>query len=126
MSSDEITMINNKIEKLINDKTEYSFAILKEKIENILKSVNMFLIDNELNTKAVDMYLKNVITQRNNIKKDKEKIKLNNSKETKYSLIEDICKKYEFQSQEELISKVEELEKKTNFELNEIYILLKG
>ena len=120
MTTDSITLIDKKIKELIKDDTEYSFITLKEKVEEILKSVDMFLLDNELNTKAVDMYLKNVITQRNNIKKEQEKSKLDNSKETKYILIEAICKKCAFESQEELIFKVEELEKKTNFELNEI------
>lgn len=120
MVDNEITIIDKKIEELIKDKTEHSFSTLKEKVEEILKNVNLFLVDNELNSKAVDMYLKNVITQRNNIKKNKDKIKLDNSKETKYTLIESICKKYEFETQEELIKKLEELEKKSNFELNEI------
>ncbi len=124
MSSNALEKVNKKIEELANDKTKYSFTILKEKVEEILKSVDIFFINNELNTKAVDMYLKNVITQRNNLNKEQEKNKLDNSKETKYSLIEKICKKCEFESQEELIKKVESLEKKTNFELNEIFISL--
>lgn len=120
MTTDSIVLIDKKIEELINDNTEYSFLTLKEKVEEILRSVDIFFVDNELNTKALDMYLKNVITQRNNIKKEQEKSKIDNSKETKYILIESICKKCEFETQEELILKVEELEKKTNFELNEI------
>ncbi|WP_072682664.1 hypothetical protein [Arcobacter sp. LA11] len=120
MTTDTIAIIEKKIEELINDKTEYNFLTLKEKVEKILKNVDIFFIENELNTKAVDMYLKNVITQRNNIKKEQEKTKIDNSKETKYILIESICKKCQFQSQEELIKKIDELEKKTNFELNEI------
>ena len=120
MTTDTIVLIDKKIEELINDKTEYSFATLKIKVEEILKSVDIFFVDNELNTKALDMYLKNVITQRNNIKKEQEKSKVSNSKERKYNLIEAICKKHEFQNQEELIRKIDELEKKTNFELNEI------
>lgn len=121
MSNDVLEIVNKRIEELVNDKTKYSFTILKEKVEEILKSVDVFFINNELNTKAIDMYLKNVITQRNNLNKKQEKTKLDNSKETKYALIEKICKNCEFESQEELIKKVEELEKKTNFELSEIY-----
>jgi hypothetical protein len=120
MSSDDISIIEKEIEKLIDDKGEYNFDTLKGKIEEILKSVDIFMIDNEVNTKAVDMYLKNVITQKNKKKIKQEKIKIDTTKETKYSLIEEICKKYEYQSQEELIKKIEELEKKTNFELDEI------
>ncbi len=121
MSNNPLEIVDKKIEELGNDKTKYSFAILKEKVEEILRSVDIFLINNELNTKAVDMYLKNVITQRNNINQEQEKTKLDNSKETKYTLIEKICRKCEFESQEELIKKLELLEKKTNLELNKIY-----
>lgn len=120
MSTDPITLINIKIEQLVNNKQEYTFDTLKEKVEEILKSVDIFMINNEVNTKAVDMYLKTVITQKNNIKKELEKTKINNTKETKYTLIEEICKKYEFQTQEQLIKKIDELEKKTNLELSEI------
>ena len=120
MKDNQINIIDTKIAELIKDKTDYSFAVLKEKVGQILKSVDLFLVDDELNTKALDMYLKNVITQRNSIKKEKENSKLDNSKERKYILIEAICKKYEFQTQKELIKKIEELEKKSNFELKEI------
>ena len=120
MKDNQINIIDTKIDELIKDKTDYSFAVLKEKVEQILKSVDLFLVDDELNTKALDMYLKNVITHRNSIKKEEENSKLDNSKERKYILIEAICKKYEFQTQEELIKKIEELEKKSNFELKEI------
>jgi len=120
MKDNQINIIDTKIAELIKDKTDYSFAVLKEKVGQILKSVDLFLVDDELNTKALDMYLKNVITQRNSIKKEEENSKLDNSKERKYILIEAICKKYEFQTQEELIKKIEELEKKSNFELKEI------
>ena len=121
MSNDDISIIDKKIEELIFDKNEYSFSNLKEKVEEILKSVNIFLVENELNSKAVDMYLKNVINQRNNIKKVDEKRKIDNNKETKYTLIEDICKKLEFKNQEQLIKKVDELQIKTNLELKKIY-----
>lgn len=120
MKDNQINIIDTKIAELIKDKTDYSFAVLKEKVGQILKSVDLFLVDDELNTKALDMYLKNVITQRNSIKKEEENSKLDNSKERKYILIEAICKKYEFQTQKELIKKIEELEKKSNFELKEI------
>ena len=120
MSSDELSIIDTKIEALIKDKKEYSFELLKKRVEEILKSVNIFNIENQLNTKAVDMYLKNVINQRNNIKKEEEKANIQSNKEKKYTLIESICKKIEFQSQEELIKKIDELEKKTNIELDEL------
>lgn len=122
MSSDDISIIDKKIEELIQDKNDYSFTSLREKVEVILSSVNIFLVDNQVNTKALDMYLKNVITQRNSIKKEQEKAKLDTSKKRKYILIESICKKYEFENQEDLIKKIEELEKKTNSELEEINI----
>jgi len=122
MSSDDISIIDKKIEELIQDKNDYSFTSLREKVEVILSSVNIFLVDNQINTKALDMYLKNVITQRNSIKKEQEKAKLDTSKKRKYILIESICKKYEFKNQEDLIKKIKELEKKTNFELEEINI----
>jgi hypothetical protein len=124
VSTDPIALININIDELVNDKYEYNFDTLKEKVEEILKSVGIFMIENEVNTKAVDMYLKTVITQKNNIKKEQEKSKIDNSKETKYTLIEEICKKHEFESQEELIKKIDELEKKTNLELSEINKLL--
>jgi len=122
MSSDDISIIDKKIEELIQDKNDYSFTSLREKVEVILSSVNIFIVDNQVNTKALDMYLKNVITQRNSIKKEQEKAKLDTSKKRKYILIESICKKYEFKNQEDLIKKIKELEKKTNFELEEINI----
>jgi hypothetical protein len=124
VSTDPIALINIKIDELVNDKYEYNFDTLKEKVEDILKSVDVFMIDNEVNTKAVDMYLKTVITQKNNIKKEQEKTKIDNTKETKYTLIEEICKKYEFETQEQLIKKIDELEMKTNLELSEINKLL--
>lgn len=120
MNTNEIEIIDKKIAILAQDNIEYTFEELKEKVENILKSVNIFLVEDTVNTKALDMYLKSVITQKNNIKKEQEKLKVDESKETKYTLIESICKKLEFESQEELIKKVESLERKSNFELNEI------
>ncbi len=71
-------------------------------------------------SKAVDLYLKKVITKRNEIAKQKEKSILQDTKECRYKLIEEICKKYEFQTKEELIKKIEKLEKKSIYELNEI------
>lgn len=120
MTTDELAIIDKKILELINDKTNYSFTILREKVEDILRSVDIFLVEDEPDQKAVDLYLKNVITKRNDIAKQQEKAKIDESKETKYALIESICKKCEFQTQEELIKKIDELEKKTNFELNEL------
>ncbi len=120
MSNNDIDIIDKKIEELIKDKYEYNFVTLKDKVEEILKSVNIFFIENEVNTKALDMYLKTVITQRNKIKKEHEKIQVNTRKETKYTLIEDICKRYEFESQDALIKKVDELSEKTISQLREI------
>jgi len=120
VTTDELAIIDKKILELINDKTNYSFTILREKVEDILRSVDIFLVEDEPDQKAVDLYLKNVITKRNDIAKQQEKAKIDESKETKYALIESICKKCEFQTQEELIKKIDELEKKTNFELNEL------
>ncbi|MGA1940725.1 hypothetical protein [Arcobacter sp. YIC-310] len=120
MNTNILDIIDKQIIDLINDKQTYTFEQLKQKVEKILKNVDIFLIEDELNTKAVDLYLKNVITKRNNIQKENEKSKINNSKETKYKLIENICKNYEFSTQEELIKKIEELEKKSNLELDKI------
>lgn len=120
MTTDDLTVIDKKVDELIKDKTQYSFEELKIKVENILKSVNIFLVDNQVENKALDLYLKTVITKRNDILKQKEKSKIDNSKQTKYQLIETICKAYEFETQEELIKKIEILEKKTNFELSKI------
>tara|TARA_B100001063_G_scaffold62954_1_gene56995 strand:- start:344 stop:718 length:375 start_codon:yes stop_codon:yes gene_type:complete len=120
MNTDPLNLVDEKIEALICDKTKYSFEQLKQKVEEILKNVDIFMVEDELNSKAVDLYLKNVITKRNNIQKEQEKSKIDNSKETRIALIEAICKKYDFNSQEELIKKIDELKKKTNFELDEI------
>ncbi|RXK07284.1 hypothetical protein [Halarcobacter bivalviorum] len=120
MYTDEIVIVDKKIEELIKDKTQYNFNNLKEKVEEILANIEMFMLEGELDSKAVDLYLKRVITKRNEIQKEQEKSKLDESPQTKYALIEAICQKCEFQTQEELIKKIEELEKKTNFELNEI------
>jgi len=120
MTTDDLAVIDKKLEELIQDENEYNFTKLRDKVEKILRSVDIFYIDGEIDSKAVDLYLKNVITKRNNIQKQKDKIKIDNSKETKYKLIEDICKKYEFETQEELIKKVDELKDKTNYELKEI------
>lgn len=119
MYTNELNIINKKIEHLINDESNYSFNTLKEKVENILNSVNMFTIDSELDTKAIDLYLRKVVAKRNEIIKQKEKLILNNKK-NRYKLIEEICKKSEFETQEELIKKIEGLEKKSVLELNEI------
>ncbi|UTJ07769.1 hypothetical protein [Arcobacter roscoffensis] len=120
MNTDPLNLVDEKIAALISDKTKYSFEQLKQKVEEILKNVDIFMVEDELNSKAVDLYLKNVITKRNNIQKEQDKSKIDNSKETRFALIEAICKKYDFTSQEELIKKIDELKKKTNFELDEI------
>ncbi|AXX86906.1 hypothetical protein AMRN_1159 [Malaciobacter marinus] len=120
MTHNELDFIDSKIKELINDKTFYDFDTLKQKIEEILKTSKIFLVENQLNTKAVDMYLKKVITKRNEILKTKEKSKIEDETQTKYYLIETICKKYEFHSQKKLIEKIEYLEKKTLSQLEKI------
>lgn len=120
MHTDTIALIDKKIEALINDKTKYNLNTLKVRVEDILKGVDIFTIENKIDSKAIDLYLKKVITKRNNIKKEQEKNKLIHTKEERYALIEAICKKLEFENQEELVKKIEKLEKKTNFELSEI------
>ena len=120
MPANALALIDKRIAELINDKNVYSFETLKNKVEDILKDVDIFSIENELNTKAVDMYLKTVITQRNNIKNEQEKAQLKTNKETKYELIESICKKLEFENQEELIKKINELEAKSILELSDV------
>lgn len=120
MYTDDLNIIDKKIEELINDKTIYNFNTLRQKIEKILDDIEMFMIDGEIDSKAVDLYLKKVITKRNEIAKQKEKSILDDSKENRYKLIEEICKKCEFQTQEELIKKIEELEKKSIYELSDL------
>ncbi len=118
MTTDAIAIIDKKIDELIKDKNEYGFNTLKEKVESILKSVDIFLIDNQLDNKATDLYLKTVITQRNEIQKEQEKTKIKTDNSvSKYALIEEICKKLSFETQKEVIQKVQQLEKKTIFEL---------
>ncbi|RXJ90699.1 hypothetical protein CRV01_05990 [Arcobacter sp. CECT 8983] len=121
MYTDDIVEIDQKIDELIKDKTLYNFDTLKQKVALILNDVDMFMVDGVLDLKAVDLYLKKVITKRNEIQKEQEKSKLDGTAQTKYKLIEAICQKCEFQTQEELIKRIEELEKKSNFELSEIY-----
>lgn len=120
MYIDDLNIIDKKIEDLIKDKTTYNFTTLKEKIEHILDGVEMFMLDGILDSKAVDLYLKKVITKRNEIAKQKERLILGESRENRYKLIEEICKKCEFETQDELIKKIEELEKKSVYELNRI------
>jgi len=119
MSNISITSIDNKIEELINDVTKYNFIDLKDKVEKILRSEDVFLNNNQLDTKAFDMYFNIVITRRNKLEKkeDKKRLKID-SEMTKYDLIEQICKKLEFNSNEEVIKKVEELENKSFSQLN--------
>lgn len=120
MYTDDIVLIDKKIEELIKDETLYNFDTLKQKVALILNGADMFMVDGVLDLKAVDLYLKKVISKRNEIQKEKEKSKLNETPQTKYVIIEAICQKSEFETQEELIKTIEELEKKTNFELSEI------
>jgi len=120
MYTDEIVIIDKKIDELINDKTIYTFDNLKQKVEMILDGKQIFMIEEVLDSKVVDFYLTKVISKRNEIQKKYEKSKIDNSSEAKYVLIETICQKCEFENQEELIKKIEELEKKTNFELKQL------
>lgn len=120
MTTDDLSIIDKKINTLINDTNDYGFETLKSKVEEILQSVELFLIDNQVDSKAVDMYLKNVITQRNHIQKQKEVQLTQQSQQDKYTLIESICQKLEFESKEELIQKLEELESKSAVELQEL------
>ncbi|GGD39896.1 hypothetical protein GCM10012288_12400 [Malaciobacter pacificus] len=120
MYTDNLNKIDKKIEQLIDDKTTYNFDTLRQKVEKILTGIEMFMIEDELDSKAVNLYLKKVITQRNEIAKQKEKSIFQDTKENRYKLIEEICKKCEFNSQEELSKKIEELEKKSVYELKEI------
>lgn len=120
MYTNDLNEIDKKIEQLINDVKSYNFSSLKQKIEKILDGVEMFTIDEQLDSKAVDLYLKKVITQRNEIAKQKEKSIIVDTQENRYKLIEKICKKSEFETQEKLIKKIEELEKKSVYELSEI------
>ena len=121
MTNNALTVIDQQIEILIQDHKEYSFNALKEKVELILKDADIFLVDNQVDSKAVDLYLANVIRKRNHIKKEQEKVKITTEiKNTKYALIESICQKLEFENQEEVIKKLEELEKKSIEELKEI------
>ncbi len=120
MYTDDLAIIDKKIDELINDKAIYNFQTLREKIIEILNGVEMFMIENELDSKAIDLYLKKVITKRNELIKQKENTILQDTKENRYKIIEEICKKCDFQTKEELIQKIEELEKKNIYELDEI------
>lgn len=120
MSNDNFELIDTSINELITDTTHHSYDTLKDKVETILADVEMFKINGELDSKAVDLYVKKVITKKNELLKQKEQMKVANSKESKYTLIESICKKHEFQTKEELIQKLDELEKKSIEELKRI------
>lgn len=120
MTNETLDLIDMKIDKLILDNKEYSFNELKKKIENMLQNVDLFLIEGQVNQKAIDMYLKSVINKRNKIKSEKEKKKLEQEKKDKYKIIEEICKKLDFNSKEELLKTIEKLEKKTMYELENI------
>ncbi len=114
MTTDALAIVDKKIETLIYETENHSFNTLKEKVEVILKDVEIFLIDNEVDSKAVDLYLKTVINQRNELQRQREKLTV---KTDKYSLIEAICLKLKFDSQEAVLRKVKELEKRTITEL---------
>lgn len=120
MTNDNFELIDTAINKLISDTTHHNYDKLKDKVKTILADVEMFKINGELDSKAVDLYVKKVITKRNALLKQEEQNRLSQSKETKYSLIESICQKHEFQTKEELIQKLEELEKKSIEELKRI------
>lgn len=114
MTTDALTIVDKKIETLIYETEEHSFSTLKTSVEEILKDVEIFLIDNEVDSKAVDLYLKTVINQRNELQRQRENLTV---KTDKYSLIEAICHKLEFNTQEAVLRKVKELEKRTVREL---------
>ncbi len=121
MSNNSLTAIDEKIDALVNDKTAYSFIELKQRVEKILKSEDIFLSNNKLDTKAFDLYFNIVITKRNKTKeKSEQSTAKTDPKVAKYSLIEQICKKLSFESNEEVIKKVEELEAKSLMELSVI------
>lgn len=114
MTTDALAIVDKEIETLIYEPEEHSFSRLRDKVEEILKSVDIFLVDNEVDSKAIDLYLKTVINQRNELKRQREKLTI---KTDKYSLIESICLKLEFDSQEAVLRKVKELERKSITEL---------
>ena len=58
MYTDDLAIIDKKIDELINDKAIYNFETLKQKIVEVLNGVEVFMIENELDSKAVDLYLK--------------------------------------------------------------------
>ena len=121
MAQDQLEEIDKRIEELISDKTAYSFVELQKRVEEILINSDIFTIEKQLSSKAVDMYLKNVITKRNELQKKLEaKLLKKDTPASKYELIEEICNKLEFENKDELIKKVEELENKTVLELTAI------
>lgn len=120
MSKDTFTIIDEQINKLIHDTSPYNFEHLKKKIEAILDGVEIFMVDNQLNPKAVDLYVKKVITKKNELQKQQEQSKVVDDKQSKYLLIEAICKKCDFQTKEELIQKIEELETKSLLALKDM------
>ena len=90
MYTDNLNEIDKKLKQLIDDKTTYNFDTLREKIEEILTGVELFMIEEQLDSKAVDLYLKKVITQRNEIAKQKEKSILTYTPQNRYKLIEEM------------------------------------
>ncbi len=62
MTSNSIEIIDKKIEELSKDETEYDFSTIKQKVKQILKSVDIFFIDNKLNENII-----NVINQYNTL-----------------------------------------------------------
>jgi len=121
MSDNSLNTIEKKIEALINDRTNYTYVEIKNKVEEILKAEDIFFKNNKLDTKAFDLYFARVVSKRNQLQKQEEQTSSKpNSSVTKYDLIEQICKKLEFESKEELILKVEELEIKSFDELIKI------
>ncbi|RXJ60902.1 hypothetical protein [Candidatus Marinarcus aquaticus] len=112
--------ITQQIEALIHKNTDVNYENIKTDVEMILSDVEIFNVDNKLDAKAVDLYVKKVITQRNSLLKQQEQMKIENSKASKYALIESICQQYEFQTKEELLQTIEQLEKKSMSELTDL------
>lgn len=124
MITTSLHSIEQQIEALIHKDTDVHYEKIKMAVQMILTQAEIFKVDNQLDPKAVDLYVKKVITQRNKLLKQQEQIKADNSKINKYTLIESICQKYEFQTKEELLQTIEHLEKKSISELNDIALSL--
>lgn len=124
MITTSLQSIEQQIEALIHKDTDVHYEKIKMAVQMILTQTEIFKVDNKLDAKAVDLYVKKVIIQRNKLLKQQEQMKIENSKASKYSLIESICQKYEFQTKEELLQTIEHLEKKSISELNDIVLSL--